>query len=62
MSVRPHCAVLLFVLTFSAVIAERRANPIDKEDLLNVMLNGVDKKTGKKLSDDSVRYNVSPLS
>ena len=26
---------------------------------MNVMLNGVDKKTGKKLSDESIRYNVS---
>ena len=41
------------------MIQERRANPIEKDDLLNVMLNGVDKKTGKKLSDESIRYNVS---
>ena len=41
------------------MIRERRENPIEKEDLLNVMLNGVDKKTGKKLSDESIRYNVS---
>lgn len=43
------------------MIQDRRANPIDKEDLLNIMLNGVDKKTGKKLSDENIRHNVSNI-
>ena len=42
------------------VIQERRDNPTDKQDLLNIMLNCEDKKTGKRLSDESIRYNVSP--
>ncbi len=41
------------------MIQERRDNPIDKDDLLNIMLHGVDKKTGKKLSDENIRHNVS---
>ena len=41
------------------VIQERRDNPTDKQDLLNIMLNCEDKKTGKRLSDESIRYNVS---
>ena len=41
------------------MIQERRGNPTDKQDLLNIMLNCEDKKTGKRLSDESIRYNVS---
>ncbi|RPD61291.1 bifunctional P-450:NADPH-P450 reductase [Lentinus tigrinus ALCF2SS1-6] len=40
------------------LIQDRKDNPIDKEDLLNIMLNGVDKKTGKKLSDENIRHNL----
>ena len=50
--------VLVSVLIRHTVIQERRNNPTDKQDLLNIMLNGEDKKTGKRLSDDSIRYNV----
>jgi cytochrome P450/NADPH-cytochrome P450 reductase len=32
------------------VIKTRRENPTDKKDLLNGMLNGVDSKTGKKMT------------
>ncbi|KAF2833493.1 NADPH-cytochrome P450 reductase-like protein [Ophiobolus disseminans] len=40
------------------VINTRRENPTDKKDLLNGMLNGVDPKTGEKMTDDSVIDNM----
>ena len=47
--------LLLYVL----VIAERNANPIDKKDLLYTMLEGKDPQTGKGLSLENIRNNVS---
>jgi cytochrome P450/NADPH-cytochrome P450 reductase len=38
--------------------AERRANLDDKKDLLNVMLNGRDPKTGEGLTDESIINNM----
>ncbi|KAF9812238.1 hypothetical protein IEO21_06278 [Rhodonia placenta] len=40
------------------IIAERRDNPIDKNDLLNKMLLGKDQKTGKGLSEENIRNNL----
>lgn len=42
------------------LIAERRGDPhgLDKKDLLNVMLHGVDPVTGEKLSDENIRYQM----
>ncbi len=42
------------------LIAERRQDPrgLDKHDLLNVMLNGVDLVTGEKLSDENIRFQM----
>ncbi|KAH7095469.1 NADPH-cytochrome P450 reductase-like protein [Paraphoma chrysanthemicola] len=40
------------------VIQTRRNNPTDKKDLLNGMLNGVDPKTGEKMSDESLIDNM----
>ena len=40
------------------VIADRKANPTEKNDLLNRMLNGKDPKTGKTLSDENIKNNV----
>jgi cytochrome P450 / NADPH-cytochrome P450 reductase len=37
---------------------ERRANPDDKKDLLNTMLNGKDPKTGEGLTDESIINNM----
>lgn len=42
----------------AAVIAERRRNPTDKKDLLNIMLFSKDPKTGESLSDVNIRNNV----
>lgn len=41
-----------------AVIDERRRHPIDKKDLLNIMLHSKDPKTGETLSDENIRNNV----
>lgn len=42
------------------LIRERRQDPkgMEKHDLLNVMLNGVDTVTGEKLSDENIRYQM----
>lgn len=40
------------------VIESRKANPTDRKDLLSAMLDGVDPKTGQKLSDDSIIDNL----
>ncbi|RDL29977.1 Bifunctional cytochrome P450 reductase [Venustampulla echinocandica] len=40
------------------LIAERRANPTDKKDLLNAMLHGRDPKTGQALTEDSIKNNM----
>ncbi|EDN95818.1 hypothetical protein SS1G_11697 [Sclerotinia sclerotiorum 1980 UF-70] len=40
------------------LLAERRANPNDKKDLLNAMINGRDPKTGKGLSDSNILNNM----
>ncbi|CCM04888.1 uncharacterized protein FIBRA_07084 [Fibroporia radiculosa] len=40
------------------IIADRKKNPTEKNDLLNRMLNGKDPKTGKGLSDENIRYNL----
>lgn len=40
------------------VVAERTANPSDKKDLLNAMINGRDPKTGEGLSAESILDNM----
>jgi cytochrome P450 / NADPH-cytochrome P450 reductase len=40
------------------VIDQRRANPVEKKDLLNAMLFGKDPKTGERLSDESIMNNL----
>ncbi|SJZ50679.1 cytochrome P450 / NADPH-cytochrome P450 reductase [Enhydrobacter aerosaccus] len=42
------------------LIAERRRDPngLEKTDLLNLMLNGVDPVTGEKLSDENIGYQM----
>ncbi|THH18035.1 hypothetical protein EW146_g2890 [Bondarzewia mesenterica] len=40
------------------IVAERKANPIDKNDLLNKMLHGRDPKTGEGLSDRAITNNL----
>lgn len=40
------------------VVDYRRANPVDKKDLLNAMLFGKDPKTGEKMTDESIMNNI----
>ena len=40
------------------VIAERRANPTDSGDLLNLMLQAKDPDSGEMLSDINIRYQI----
>lgn len=40
--------------TADEVVASRKANPSERKDLLNAMLNGVDPTTGEKLSDSNI--------
>ena len=40
------------------VIAQRRANPTDAKDLLNLMLTAADPETGERLEDLNIRYQV----
>lgn len=40
------------------VIRARKKNPTDRKDLLNGMLNGVDTKTGEKMTDDNTIDNM----
>lgn len=44
--------------TAKELLAERRANPNDKKDLLNAMINGRDPKTGKGLPDSNILNNM----
>ena len=53
--------VVTSLINHSAVIAERRRNPTDKKDLLNIMLYSKDPKTGQSLSDVNIRNNVTGL-
>ena len=40
------------------IIADRRVNPTDGRDLLNLMLTAVDPETGEGLDDVNIRYQV----
>jgi cytochrome P450/NADPH-cytochrome P450 reductase len=40
------------------VVAERKAHPNEKKDLLNAMVKGRDPKTGEGLTDESIMNNM----
>lgn len=40
------------------VVAERKAHPNEKKDLLNAMINGRDPKTGEGLTAESILNNM----
>ncbi|KAI0768381.1 cytochrome P450 [Irpex lacteus] len=42
-----------------SILDKRRRHPIEKQDLVNVMLNNTDTKTGEKMSDESIINNLS---
>lgn len=41
------------------IIRERRKHPTETNDLLNYMLQGVDKATGETLPDENIRYQIN---
>jgi cytochrome P450/NADPH-cytochrome P450 reductase len=41
-----------------AIIAERRKEPAESNDLLNLMLTAIDPETGERLDDLNIRYQV----
>ncbi|KAJ3999405.1 cytochrome P450 [Lentinula boryana] len=44
--------------TAKAILQDRKANPTDRKDMLNVMLRGRDPKTGAQMSDESIIDNL----
>ncbi|KAF2264005.1 cytochrome P450 [Lojkania enalia] len=44
--------------TSREVINARKGNPTYKKDILNAMLNGVDRKTGAKMTDENIMDNM----
>ncbi|KAK0195936.1 fatty acid hydroxylase [Armillaria mellea] len=42
----------------NSIVADRKQNPIDKKDLLDLMLNAKDPKTGQGLSEASISHNL----
>ncbi|TFK87927.1 cytochrome P450 [Polyporus arcularius HHB13444] len=40
------------------ILAQRRANPTDRQDILNILMYGVDKETGRGLPEKTIQYNV----
>ena len=44
------------------VLDEHRTHPPAKPDLVTRMLEGVDKETGKRMSDESIKNNVGMVS
>ncbi|KAH9891870.1 cytochrome P450 [Cubamyces lactineus] len=40
------------------ILAQRRAHPTDKEDILNALMYGRDKETGQGLPDKTIQYNL----
>ncbi|KIW06988.1 uncharacterized protein PV09_02646 [Verruconis gallopava] len=48
----------LILQTGADIVAQRRANPVDKKDLLNAMLHGKDPKTGETMRDELIVANM----
>jgi len=44
-----------------SIINDRKRNPTEEDDLLNLMLTARDKETGEGLPDDNIRYNVETM-
>jgi cytochrome P450/NADPH-cytochrome P450 reductase len=40
-------------------LEKRKENPVEGKDLLNLMLNGKDPKTGQGMTEESIVDNVS---
>ena len=44
--------------TAQQIVADKRANPTDKKNLVNAMLNGKDPKTGERMTDGNIADNM----
>lgn len=55
----PCRAILKRLFWYFKVVNKRKQNPIEKKDLLTLMLEGKDPKTGEGLSDIAIVNNVS---
>ena len=44
--------------TAQKIVADQRANPTNKKNLVNAMLNGKDPKTGESMTDASIADNM----
>ena len=55
---RLEAAIATMNALVDQVIAERRANPTDSGDLLNLMLGAKDPDSGEMLSDLNIRYQI----
>ena len=44
-----------------SIIYDRKQNPTDEDDLLNLMLTARDNDTGEGLPDDNIRYNLETM-
>lgn len=47
--------------TADDVLKARKEHPSDRKDLLAAMLDGIDRKTGQKMTDESITDNLSAL-
>ncbi|KDQ16559.1 hypothetical protein BOTBODRAFT_173064 [Botryobasidium botryosum FD-172 SS1] len=44
--------------TCNEIVHERKTHPIEKNDLLNIMLNGRDPKTGEGLTEENIKFQI----
>lgn len=44
--------------TAQSIVADKRAHPTDKKNLVNAMLNGKDPKTGERMTNESIADNM----
>ena len=55
---KPYFPPFWFAAHDFQVIADRKANPVENKDLLNLMLTAKDPKTGQRMSEESIAQNV----
>ena len=46
------------MLIARAVLEDRKVHPVEKKDILSMMLEGRDKETGLGMSEENIKYNV----
>ena len=50
--------VVIVMLTPCAVLEDRKVHPVEKKDILSMMVEGRDKETGLGMSEENIKYNV----